>query len=306
MGIRFRCHLCHTELNVKDHQAGKRGRCPACHGSFRIPLADADFSLSPADRPQVADSPAGERGLAESPTPATAQPAARQPSTLQSAAATAADVATKQLAAPFAPDTRLPQAIEESLAASWYVRPTSGGQYGPASAQVVGQWLLENRIGADALVWREDWPEWLSASLAFPEHFQSPPVTTVPGGIPSPGRSLPPVKTPYPNVPAVPSVPIVPKETAGPSGPILQASGLSLGQKSRDLRRRRRHRNYMILVVGLIVAFLLLLAGLVAVLWLQNSRTSSWLFPAPANETLAPGRPSSEIKSRVEIGLVET
>lgn len=58
MGIRFRCHLCRAELHVKDYLAGKRGRCPECRGSFRIPAKDSEFSLRPDDRSAiVSDSP---------------------------------------------------------------------------------------------------------------------------------------------------------------------------------------------------------------------------------------------------------
>jgi hypothetical protein len=45
MGIRFRCHHCQSELHVKDFQGGKRGRCPECQGSFRVPTSDAEHSL---------------------------------------------------------------------------------------------------------------------------------------------------------------------------------------------------------------------------------------------------------------------
>jgi hypothetical protein len=54
-------------------------------------------------------------------------------------------------------------------AVDWYVRPEGGGQYGPADESLLRQWIHENRVDADALVWREDWPEWRRAGDVFAE-----------------------------------------------------------------------------------------------------------------------------------------
>ncbi|HEX3997813.1 MAG TPA: DUF4339 domain-containing protein [Pirellulales bacterium] len=56
----------------------------------------------------------------------------------------------------------------EAPAAVWYVRPASGGQFGPAAGDVMRQWLGQRRIGADSMVWREGWPDWKRASAVFP------------------------------------------------------------------------------------------------------------------------------------------
>jgi hypothetical protein len=58
--------------------------------------------------------------------------------------------------------------IAESPAAIWYVRPASGGQFGPAAGDIMRQWLTQRRVGADSMVWREGWPEWKKASVVFP------------------------------------------------------------------------------------------------------------------------------------------
>lgn len=50
----------------------------------------------------------------------------------------------------------------------WYVRPPSGGQYGPATPDIMRTWLQEGRIGPDSLVWREGWRDWQPASEVFP------------------------------------------------------------------------------------------------------------------------------------------
>ena len=51
MGIHFVCHHCSFALHVKDFQAGKRGKCPQCKGSFRIPDNDASYSTAIEDGP---------------------------------------------------------------------------------------------------------------------------------------------------------------------------------------------------------------------------------------------------------------
>ena len=54
--------------------------------------------------------------------------------------------------------------------ATWYVRPPSGGQYGPATASLLRQWISEGRVASTALLWREGWPQWRSAGEALPEY----------------------------------------------------------------------------------------------------------------------------------------
>jgi hypothetical protein len=51
----------------------------------------------------------------------------------------------------------------------WYVRPPTGGQYGPASRDVVRAWLAEGRVTPDSQVWREGWRDWKDAIEVFPE-----------------------------------------------------------------------------------------------------------------------------------------
>lgn len=53
--------------------------------------------------------------------------------------------------------------------AIWYVRPKTGGQYGPATNDIMRSWLAEGRIGVDSLVWREGWSDWQEAGGVFPQ-----------------------------------------------------------------------------------------------------------------------------------------
>jgi hypothetical protein len=77
--------------------------------------------------------------------------------------------------------------IAEAPNAVWYVRPPSGGQYGPAEGAVMRRWIVEGRVSADSLVWREGWPEWRNASDEFPE---------LTGGLPPAPISVPPAPAP--------------------------------------------------------------------------------------------------------------
>jgi hypothetical protein len=51
----------------------------------------------------------------------------------------------------------------------WYVRPPTGGQFGPAAGDVMRSWLAEGRVSADSLLWREGWRDWLEAGEVFPQ-----------------------------------------------------------------------------------------------------------------------------------------
>ncbi len=51
----------------------------------------------------------------------------------------------------------------------WYVRPASGGQFGPAPGELMKTWLSEGRVSADSLVWREGWRDWQEAAQVFPK-----------------------------------------------------------------------------------------------------------------------------------------
>jgi hypothetical protein len=51
----------------------------------------------------------------------------------------------------------------------WYVRPPSGGQYGPAASSVMRGWIQEGRVSTDSLVWREGWRDWQEAGRVFPQ-----------------------------------------------------------------------------------------------------------------------------------------
>jgi hypothetical protein len=67
-----------------------------------------------------------------------------------------------------------PDPLAEAGDAVWYVRPPTGGQFGPAGPMVMRKWLDEHRVSADSLVWREGWDDWRKAGDVFIELKPSP------------------------------------------------------------------------------------------------------------------------------------
>jgi hypothetical protein len=159
MGIRFACHVCDKHLNIKQELAGRRGVCPACSSRFRIPLEDAEKSTPIESDPQVngAEDLQARNGTGRFEGPAEPRPSGaggENPADLE-AIESAGGIAISLL--------------NEDADATWYVRPPSGGQYGPATGTVLRQWINEGRVASTALLWRDGWPQWRDASEALPE-----------------------------------------------------------------------------------------------------------------------------------------
>ncbi len=160
MGIKFRCPNGH-KLNVKSFLAGKRGVCPKCGTSMRIPME----STRQQDPASAADEGEGDDLLDEAKFPAPGRAAEQRPS----AANPVAPVAVATVSIPAAiPVAAAVDPIAESPAAVWYVRPPGGDQYGPARGDIMRRWIAEGRVSTDSLVWREGWSDWLTAADVFP------------------------------------------------------------------------------------------------------------------------------------------
>lgn len=156
MGIRFFCPKGH-KLNVKEFQAGRTGICPFCSEKVRIPLE----STRPSSKEK-----AGNGELATGKEVEEAEPAG-EVIALELLPVTAA-VAEAPVATGGAAEA-MADPLAEGGEVVWYVRPASGGQYGPATPEVMRNWLGEGRIGVDSLVWREGWREWRSGGEVFPQ-----------------------------------------------------------------------------------------------------------------------------------------
>jgi len=162
MGIKFHCPKGH-KLNVKSFLAGKKGVCPKCGTKVRIPtvsepgLVDSDLEETDASHGGTVKSN-GSGAIAAAPAP---------PAPAVSVAPVAPHAAAHQAAHAMGTATA-DDPIAEAPAAIWYVRPPTGGQYGPARGEIMRKWIAEGRVSSDSLVWREGWTDWQSAGKLFP------------------------------------------------------------------------------------------------------------------------------------------
>ena len=62
-----------------------------------------------------------------------------------------------------------PDPITDAPDMIWYIRPPTGGQFGPAPGELMRTWMNEGRVSADSLVWREGWRDWQEAGTVFPK-----------------------------------------------------------------------------------------------------------------------------------------
>jgi hypothetical protein len=288
MGIRFLCPNGH-KLNVKDYLAGKKGRCPYCDTRFVIPKQsqkDARVDSLDSSSSQVGDDDESGADQIEPPTAEESLPAS---AFAQALPATPAPVAQPVSAAPVGYPTGQPMAARPALPdpfadapeAHWYVRLSTGDQFGPAQSDQMRQWLGENRIPADGLVWREGWPDWKRADQTFDQ--------LRPGYVPQPAYSAPaayaaPVAQPavpayphpaqpYPGSPmtarpigAAPfGAPVGQKQPEGETGEFLASLGGSKGGASQGssggsapVGRRKSSTGLIVLIVTLVIAALIL------------------------------------------------
>lgn len=205
MGIRFFCPNGH-KLNVKAHLAGKRGLCPTCAAKVRIPFASTRPPGKKRRRRETAqaaslEARAGSEASGDiaawleededlsSAIQSRRSSSSREPSTAPHPQKEKQDKKEKQgdLPAPLFEDIDLAaleaMGVPESpppaqpiagatfatSEAVWYVRPPGGGQFGPASSEVIITWIREGRVPAESLVWREGWRDWQKAAEAFAE-----------------------------------------------------------------------------------------------------------------------------------------
>lgn len=201
MGIRFFCDQCGKKLNIKEELAGKKGRCPKCSSVIRIPTKSVDEQTASQTNPSTTgqnpqpqptsmtsassapDEPKPEStGVATAPE--TAQPHDAAPPPVPGTSINVdADDETETItvnrgepaiSAPPSPPNPEPtpdnsDAIAANPGCNWYVRPGSGGQFGPAEPNVMRSWLNEGRVGPDSLVWCEGWEQWQVAADVFPD-----------------------------------------------------------------------------------------------------------------------------------------
>jgi len=158
MGIKFHCPNGH-KLNVKSFLAGKKGVCPKCGTKVRIPTTS---------EPGLVDSDLEEETDASHSGPAKSNGSGVVAAPVMTAKAPAAPAVSVAPAEQATEDAAADDPIAESPTAIWYVRPPTGGQYGPARGEIMRKWISEGRVSSDSLVWREGWTDWQAAGKLFP------------------------------------------------------------------------------------------------------------------------------------------
>lgn len=270
-------------MHVKDFLAGKRGKCPHCGGSIRIPGNGEEYSLpvsseersttndkTSADIPERSSRASAEASETSAPVPV-------KISAVVSSVDTSSVTSTSE-ASPSSVASTMPSVIAEALNAAWYVRPQSGGQYGPAVGAVFWEWLKEKRVGESALVWREGWGNWQSASEVFSDFFASLGVNS--GTIAkAPPPAAPPVKPPKTMAPIsggkqeTKKLETIPSDKQSASAVIATSMVDSTveGRRNLTMRRKRSNQQNLLLMAGLLLVAVVLIGTLVAVLWLQSN-----------------------------------
>lgn len=185
MGIRCSCPNGH-KLHLKSFLAGKKGICPECDARFRIPSGTAPSEPTRTTSvvgKSVMNGTASAVAVLADPSDVESQievdvgpdvgPVVKKfgkgnekPST--SLKSRSAPVGSNgNVARPSATASVEPDPISNAPDAVWYVRPPSGGQFGPARGEVMRKWLSEGRVSSDSYIWREGWPDWQLAGSLF-------------------------------------------------------------------------------------------------------------------------------------------
>lgn len=132
----------------------------------------------------------------------------------------------------------MPASLLPLLDARWFVRPPSGGQYGPATTQMLLDWIAEKRVTADSLLWREGLETWFSARELVPEPFGGQPSSQgrVASDIAPPAIAKPLENTTGPalsnaNATATPSALAMNSVTLSPSGGASSKAAIAMKKK---------------------------------------------------------------------------
>lgn len=284
MGIRFSCHMCNQPLHVKDFQAGKRGKCPKCQGSFRVPAKDSDFSLAVEESAaipvigkstvqsklkskasSVLDAKMPEKKpLAKSVSPPRPDP--RSVSTESASVQSTSQIkpkdtltqkpAEKPTEKPLEADAlTMPASLLPLLDVRWFVRPPSGGQYGPATTQMLLDWIGQKRVTADSLLWREGLTTWVSARELVPEPF---------GGQSSSGNAV--SHDIRPPVPAPPTIAPSSTTSVASTNPITTLEGAASNKAAIAMKKKKQLKQQWIVLGFLVTIAICLVIALFVIL----------------------------------------
>jgi hypothetical protein len=248
MGVRFECPAGH-KLHVKAELAGKRGICPECGAKFIV----QSFS---GERVAEDNGAATNSTVVVNPPPSKGGARGGIPDATTSQQVVNSTTTTSVVASPplltQAPATPPPTPPEPT---AWYIRPASGGQFGPASDEVFAQWIAEGRVSADSWVWRNGWTDWKAGGEALREYG-----ARVPAG---PALAMAAAAAPQVNVvEAGPTVVVAAANATTAAAAQVDATTAEL-RRAEIKRRKQKVRNLSILLA---VVALAMLAALVVVL----------------------------------------
>jgi hypothetical protein len=276
--------MCNQPLHVKDFQAGKRGKCPKCQGSFRVPAKDSDFSLAveesaaiPVIGKSTAQSKLKSKGssvldakmpekkpLAKSVSPPRPDP--RSVSTESASVQSTSQIkpkdtltqkpAEKPTEKPLEADAlTMPASLLPLLDVRWFVRPPSGGQYGPATTQMLLDWIGQKRVTADSLLWREGLTTWVSARELVPEPF---------GGQSSSGNAV--SHDIRPPVPAPPTIAPSSTTSVASTNPITTLGGAASNKAAIAMKKKKQLKQQWIVLGFLVTIAICLVIALFVIL----------------------------------------
>lgn len=183
MGIEARCPNGHV-VRVKDRFAGKKAYCPECGATFRVPLPKSRSSDTHAPEPPELPIAAivsldGEYAASLPRATALGAMTAADPVVSTEARAESRDerrssVTPSAVVEPPSEEApvgrRFHPVIAEAMDVEWNVALPGGDPSEPLSADMLQEWLDAGGATGTELVWRQDWPDWVSIRLVFPEH----------------------------------------------------------------------------------------------------------------------------------------
>jgi hypothetical protein len=159
MGIVAFCPNGHR-VKVKDAFAGRKGVCPDCHSRFRIPLESCAI---PTARVLSLDA-----AWAATLPRAVILPADHVFSKgALSKGAFSNGGFSKEADRPHQP--AMHPAIAEKPDAEWRVAIPGGEPSASLTGSDMQAWLAAGRATGGEVVWRSEWPDWVSIRLVFPE-----------------------------------------------------------------------------------------------------------------------------------------
>ena len=199
MGIRFLCENCQKRLNVKVHQAGKKGRCPECGEQLIVPMqstiaaneksshsADEDEEVEEQKTTQFTQTQrfdGEDLGIAATQTkPSTSaldsftisnnntrEGESDDSITLASSDVPEPNADSFMLGKPVNPALQPggPDPIEEDPNKVWYIRHAKDGETGPIRGKQLREMLDEGKVKQGSVIWREDWQDWEKVGAVF-------------------------------------------------------------------------------------------------------------------------------------------